>query len=76
MLVFIILQNDGLLCAHMLSLLRPTYVFFVIFSYTHQHSIYAVFCACTNKTLLHPVRLMCQRLLIMRFLQDGKLQGH
>lgn len=37
--------------------------------YTHT-----LLCAHT-KTHLHPLSLMCQRLLIMRFLQDGKLQG-
>lgn len=70
MLVFEILQNDGLLCAHSLSLYLPC-LFFLSLSmlYTSTRYIHTLLC-------VHLLSLMCQRLLVMRFLQDGKLQGH
>lgn len=72
MQVFDILQNDVFTYSFPLPLL-PSFCRFPC--YTHQHTIYTLFCVCTHKTRLHPLSLMCQRLLIMRFLQDGKLQG-
>lgn len=80
-LVFEILQNDGLLCAHTLSLFLPCLLFvafYVIHINTlHMHTLFCVRTHTrTHKTHLHYLSLMCQRLLIMRFLPDGKLQGH
>lgn len=77
MLVFEILQNGGLLCASSLS--SSSLAFFLSFSmlYTSTLYVHTLFCVCSHahKAHLHPLSLMCQRLLIMRFLQDGKLQG-
>lgn len=46
-----------------------------VLCYRHQRTIYALCWVSTHKTPLHRSSLMCWRLLIMRFLKDGKLQG-
>lgn len=48
MLVFEILQNDGLLCAHSLSLYLPCLFFCHFLCYTRQHAIYTLFCVCIS----------------------------
>lgn len=72
MLVFEIIQNDGLLCEQALSL----FVFCLLsitFYILHMNTL---FCVRTYAQMhLNPSLVMCQWLLIMRFLQDGKLQG-
>lgn len=71
MLVFKTWQNDGLLRA-VLFLSLPPCLFFVTFYITRVNTLY------THLEKPHEplLSLMCRWLLVMRFLQDEKLQGH
>lgn len=72
MLVFEIIQNDGLLCEQALSL----FVFCLLSITFYVLHMNTLFCVRTYAQMhLHPSPVMCQWLLIMRFLQDGKLRG-
>lgn len=77
MLVVEIRQNDALLCANTLP--SPQYLplpFLSLSVLNTSTCTLSFFAHAHTKHTCISRSLMCQRLLVMRFLQDGKLQGH
>lgn len=76
-LVVEIEQNDALLCANTLP--SPQYLplpFLSLSVLNTSTCTLSFFAHAHTKHTCISRSLMCQRLLVMRFLQDGKLQGH